>query len=175
MGLIEGFKHFGGDARVFEHTGADDGDLGDAGVDIHVVIFQDVLVFIEQTGAGHGILVGDGEDNVLALVVAERLNDHIDVDLALGEQIEELIGDARNILQTDQSEAGNLFILRDAGNIGFFHFFDYLLDDGAGIAGKAGEHLELNAVALGKLDGAVVEHLRAHGGKLQHFVIGDLR
>ena len=173
MRLIEGFKHSGGDAGVFQHAGADDGDLGDAGVDVHVVKFQGILVVVKELGAGHDVLVGDGEDDILALVVAEGLDDHVHVDLAFGKEVEELIGNAWDVLKADQSKAGDLFILRHAGNVRFFHVFHNLLYNRTGVSGKAGEHLQRHAVAFCQLNRAVVQNLRAHGRKLQHFVIGD--
>ena len=136
-----------------------------------MIELERLAVRVQNLLASWNILVRDGEDDVLALIVAVGLQDHIDVDFFFCEQAEYLVGHTRHVRHRGQRDPGNLLILRHTGNISLFHVLDYLLDNRTGISGKAGQNLQLHAVALGKLYRAVVEHLRAERRELQHFVI----
>ena len=116
-----------------------------------MVKFQGIAVRVQNLFAAGNILVRDGEDDVLALVVAVGLQDHIDVDFFFCEQAEYLVGHTRHVRHRGQRDPGNLLILRHTGNISLFHVLDYLLDNRTGISGKAGQNLQLHAVALGEL------------------------
>lgn len=101
-----------------------------------------------------------------------RIMSHVYV--FLGQQGEDLKGDTGLVGQAHHGQTGHVFILCHTADVHFFHGFCNLLDFGAGLSGKAGEHLQLDAVALGHLHAAVVEHLGAQGGQLQHFIVRDL-
>ena len=62
-----------------------------------------------------------------------------------------------------------------AGDTAYIHFLHVrtLLDFGTRIAGKAGHDFQIDVVFLCHLDRAVVQDLRAQGGKFQHFVVSD--
>ena len=97
----------------------------------------------------------------------------IHVDALLAQEREDLKGDARAVLQAHQGQTGHVLVLGNAADIGFFHGFDYLLNFGAGVPAEAGQHLQIDIIALCHLDGAVVQHLGAQTGQFQHLVKGD--
>ena len=114
--------------------------------------------------------VGD----ILSIIAADGLEYEVHIDPLLGQQGEDLESDARLVGQPYHGHTGHIFIAGYAADVQFFHGFCNLLDFGAGLAGKAGENLQVDAVALGHLHRTVVEHLGAQGGQLQHLVVGDL-
>ena len=117
---------------IFQHARADDGDLGDTRVDVDVVKIQRFLIFIEQFRAGHDIFFRNGKDDVLLLISAERLNDHINGDLFLGENAEQTVCHTGHVFQTNKCKACDLLILRNTCNICFFHFLHDLLHNRTG-------------------------------------------
>ena len=133
--VVEGFKHGRGNAGVLGHTGADDGNLGHIGGDVHGGEAEILLIFLENLLAQVLAALGDGEGDVLGVVAADGLQNHVHIDLGLGQETEHLIGHARHILQPDEGNAGDLLVLRHAADEGFFHFYD-LLDDSTGVSGE---------------------------------------
>ena len=118
------------------------------------------------------VVLADGKSNVLGAVAADRLQNNIHINVALAQLGENLKGNTGGVLQADHRDTSHIFILGYAANEHFFHFC-YLLNNGAGNGIQRGEHLQLHAVLLCHLYGAVVEHLCTQGGQLQHFVISD--
>ena len=83
--LAEHLEDLGGDARVRAHAGADDRDLADllVGADLE----RDVAEGGDRVLGGRQVGAVDGEGEVGQLVAADRLvlDDHVDVDVGLGQ------------------------------------------------------------------------------------------
>ena len=159
--IVQGLKHFGRHAGVVDHARSHDGDLGNFVVDIHMVELKEIPVLIQELLAALHILNAHGEADILSIIAADGLEYEVHIDPLLGQQGEDLESDARLVGQPHHGHTGHIFIAGYAADVQFFHGFCNLLDFGAGLAGKAGEDLQIDAVALGHLHRTVVEHLGA--------------
>ena len=173
-GVVQGLEHLGGHAGVMDHAGAHDGHLGDGVVDVDMVEAKRALVGLQNVlGAVH-ILLAHGEADVLGVVAADGLKDDIHVHLLLRQQREDLKGDTGLVGQPHNGQTGHVLVAGHPADVHFFHGICNLLDFGAGLAGEAGEDLQIDAVAFGHFHRAVVQDLGAQGGQLQHLVVSDL-
>ena len=106
-------------------------------------------------------------------LLAGGLQNNIHVDLLLRHQAEHLERSARNVGHLQNRNDGDVLVLCDALDQHTFHVCD-LLHDCTGQIGERRAHLQIDRIFLCKLHAAVVEHLCAQAGKLQHLVEGDL-
>lgn len=113
-------------------AGAHDGHLGHMVVHLDGLKADGLLQLLQNGLGGLGVVPGHGEADVLALVPADGLQDDVYVDVLLGQQGENLKGDAGLIGQTHQGQAGYVLILGNAADVNFFHGFYNLLDFRAG-------------------------------------------
>ena len=113
--LAQDLEDLGGDARVRAHAGADDRDLAD------LLVGQDLQRDVAEGGdrvlGGGQVGAVDGEGEVGELIVAHRLilDDHVDVDVGVGEGAEDAAGDARLVPQARKSDPGLGIGMRDCG------------------------------------------------------------
>ncbi len=111
------------------------------------------------------------------LVARNGLDDHVDVDVGVGQRPEDRGGDAGTVLQVAQGDLRLVLREGDAGDDLLFHDFVLVADEGAwaGIVGRieAGADGGRHAVDHGELDRADLEHLGPEGGHLQHLLEGD--
>jgi hypothetical protein len=63
----------------------------------------------------------DGEGEVGGAVVADVLDDHVDVDVGVGDRAENLVGDARGIGHAEHGQLGFVAVESDAGDDRLFH------------------------------------------------------
>ena len=114
----EGGEHLGGDAGVRLHSRADDRDLahrrvlGDAG-DADVGDDR-----VERGAGGRQVGARDGEGHVGrgALGLRLVLDDHVDVDVGVGERREDPPGDARAVRDAEQRDARLVGRVGDGGD-----------------------------------------------------------
>ena len=110
----KGFEHGGGNARVALHAGADDADLGKALVNGDVTAAKTAGMFLQHRNGAFGISEGYGEDQVFVAVGAGALQDDIHIDVALGQQAEDLEGGAGHIRDPQNRDNGNVVIFGNA-------------------------------------------------------------
>ena len=139
-----------------------------------MVVAYALLELLEGRGGALGVLVGDGEADVVRALLAVALEDDVDVYPRAGHGVENAEGHAGLVGHADDGEAGDIVVLRYAAYLHLFHSLCDLLNFCAGLPHHAGKHLDYDAVALGELDGAVHEHLRAEARELEHLVVGYL-
>ena len=153
------------------HTGTHDGHLG-AGLVAGDLI--EVCALAQDAHRSLRLALSTGEADVLLAIAAGGLQDDVHIDVLLGQQTEDLEAGARLIGNIQDSDNSNIGVLCDTLDQHTFHVFYNLLDDRAGHGVQAGEDLQLHIILFSQLHAAVVEHLCAEGGQLQHLVEGDL-
>jgi hypothetical protein len=180
-------EHRGGNACVAFHADANDRDLGDFGVGDDAVEADRFLLRLpaglraQQIGAGHG------EGHVgLALVAANVLDDHVDVDVRCRERAEDRGDRAGPVGHAGQDHFGFVLVGGDAGDELAFHIqsFEFFVADdhragdviGGGriVADEAGEHLHPHALFHRQPDRAGLQHFRADRGQFEHFFVGHV-
>ena len=167
-----------GDARVRAHAGTDQRDLAD-------------LVVVEQrVVADLGLDLGQRVHGDLAVGARQRerdvgqagrrrrdvLHDHVEVDLGVGQRLEDARGLADLVGDADDGDLGFAAVVRDAGDDGLFHGASLggVLDDpGAFELAERRADVDRDVVAAGVLHAPQVQDLGAAGGELEHLLVGD--
>ena len=173
IGVIQGLKHLCSHAGGGHHARANNGDLGDLVLHSDVVEVECVLVGLQHPHRFLHIGPRQGKADVLALLPANGLDNRVHVDLRLTQQGEDPECHAWIMIQAHHGDPGYAHILCHARDICLFHL-DYLLDFRAGLTLQAGHDFHIYMIFFCQFHAAVVEHLRALAGQLQHLVVGDL-
>ena len=173
--VAEDLEDLGGDAGVRAHAGADDRDLADllVGADLE----RDVAERGDRVVRGRQVGAVDGEGEVGQLVAADRLvlDDHVDVDVGLGERGEDAAGDAGLVADAGQRHAGLLVGVGHGGYERLLHGLVLGDDEGTGAVLEAAAAVDADAVVAGVLDRAQLQHLGPGGRHLEHLLEGDDR
>ncbi|MPM15098.1 hypothetical protein SDC9_61464 [bioreactor metagenome] len=138
-----------------------------------MVELQSLLVLLQKLHGLVYVLFVDREGNILFILAANGLQNHVHVDVALAQQVKNLKSHAGIVLQAHQGNAGDAGILCHPRDIRLLHFCD-LLHRRAGLILQAGHDLQIHMKFFRQLHAAVMEHLGSLTGQLQHLVIGDL-
>ena len=171
----EAAEHLAGDARVRAHADADGGDLADlvvaddlARADVALDALKDAQRLVEFAAVHR-------EGEIGGAVMADVLDDHVDVDVGVGDRAEDLVGDARTIGDAENGELGFVAVEGDAGDDRLFHGLVFLNSDQRAFAfvGEAGEHAQFDLVLAGEFDRADLQHLGAEAGHFQHLLEGN--
>ena len=183
-GLGDRGEELRGDTGVRAHAGTDQRDLADL-----VVVEQRVEadLGLERVERRHrGLPVGarqrEGDVGEVGRGGRDVLDDHVEVDLGLGERVEDAGGLADLVGYADHGDLRLAPVVRDAGDDGCFHggllmglVVDAARDHGAVQLAERGPHVDRDVVAAGVLDAPQVQDLRAAGGQLEHLLVGDAR
>ena len=119
-------------------------------------------------------------------VLGNVLDDHVDIDVGLGQRPEDAGGDARPVGDAAQRDLRLVLGVGDTGDDLLFHDFILVANERSGRVEKiahsrrvrvveGGAHEGAHLVHHGKLDRAHLQHLGAERGHFQHFLEGDLR
>lgn len=170
-------EHFCGDAGGAEHACADDRDLSDVLVDSDAERLQFLSDALDDGFRLCDVILLDGEDDIgdILLDVANALNDHIDIDVGVGECGENLMSDARLIGDAEDGELSDLLVVSDAANDKTLLLHSVVLpDDGAGRVGEGGADVDGDVEVLTDFDRAGLHDSGAEPCHFEHLVIGDL-
>ncbi len=171
-------EHLGRDSRVGAHADTDRADLHYVGVR-HDRFKADRLLGFLELGYGvgeRGGWHGEGQRARLAGPGA-ALDDHVDVDVRLGEWREDRRHGAGAVREAGQGNPRLVLVMRDAGDELLFHvqFLDFVVadDQRSGPVLEGGEDLERHVVAHCEPDRAGLQDLGADRCELEHFLVGD--
>ena len=131
-----------------------------------------VSVAVGQVGAV------DGEGEVGELVVADGLvlDDHVDVDVGVGQRGEDPPGDAGLVADAGQRHARLVVGVGHGCYEWLLHgFLSSLNDEGTGAVLEAAAAVDADAVVARVLDRAQLQDLRPRGRHLEHLLVGDGR
>ncbi|SPA14560.1 conserved hypothetical protein [Cupriavidus taiwanensis] len=179
-------EHLAGDADVRAHAHAHHRHLRHLGVARHAAGADVRLHAIVQDGQRALVLAArHGEGEVGLAVDGLVLDDHVDVDIGVGDRAQDLVGDAGLVGHAQDGDLGFVAGKGDAGDDSGFHggvFFlksdqrarvHFLLERHKRV-GQRRQHAGLDAVLAGELHRADLQHLGAEAGHFQHFLEGDL-
>ena len=123
------------------------------------------------------VLARDGERHVGAAAAGERLvlDDHVDVDVGVGERAEDAPGDARLVGDAEQRDPRLGGRVGDGGDERVFHRFLLGDDNGTGSVLEARTAVDAHAVVARVLDRAQLQHAGARGRHLEHLLEGHDR
>ena len=116
LSVVERLEHLGRNARVALHACADDGDLG------NIIVEEDLIRAVVEHVILDGVdrvltsVLGDGEADVLLVVVTDGLENDVDVDVLLGKSGEHLERDSGNIGNALDRDPCDFSILGDAAD-----------------------------------------------------------
>src|SRR5690606_20552911 len=122
------------------------------------------------------VAAANSEGEVGGAVMTDVLDDHVDVDVGVGDRPQDLVGDARLVGHAGDGELGFVAREGDAGDDGLFHVLVFLNGDERALAFaifEAGEDAQLDLVLACEFDRADLQDLRAEAGHLQHLLEGD--
>ena len=88
--VIKALEHFCGNTRVTHHTGSHDGKLGNIFLRMKLIIADACLVGFQNTHCIVQIIFINSKGNVLGSGTADRLKDHIHIDIFLSQGIKKL-------------------------------------------------------------------------------------
>ena len=130
---------------------------------------------LERLDRGAEIVAAEGEREVRLLVRAHRLvlDDHVDVDVRLGERAEDRGGDAGLVADAGERHPSLLARVRHGCHQGSFHRLVLAEDEGTGAVLERASAVDLDVVVAGVLDRAQLQDLGAGGGHLEHLLEGD--
>src|SRR4051812_6693173 len=178
-GVGQGAEEPRGDAGVRPHARPDQRHLADVLVEADVGVADGVLDLLQRGQRRGAVALGQREGDVgeLARLGRHVLHDHVDVDLGVGEDAEELRRLARPVRHAVDGDLALAPVVRDAGDDRLFHreVLHRAGHDRAGELGVGAAHVHGDAVAAGGLDAAEHEHLGAGRGELEHLLVGDGR
>ena len=107
--------------------------------------------------------------------VADVLDDHVDVDVGVGDRAEDLIGDARvcRDASTVILASSRLKAMPEMIGCSMFLSSSTVIRVPSPSSGEAGEHAQFDFVLAGEFDRADLQHLGAEAGHFQHLLEGD--
>src|SRR5690606_4746929 len=115
-------EHLAGDARMRAHANADGGHLADLLVADHGARTDMLLHRLFEDLLGAKIFAAiHGEGEVGRPVMADVLDDHVDIDIGVGDRAENLVGDTGLVGHAQHSQLGLVTIEGNAGNDWLFH------------------------------------------------------
>jgi hypothetical protein len=122
------------------------------------------------------VVARDGERD-LGGHVAHRLvlDDHVDVDVRVGEDGEDAPHRAGHVGHAEQRDPGLPGRVRHGGDEGLLHGRVVSDDNGTGTVVERRSAVDRHAVVAGVLDRAQLQDARARGGHLEHLLEGDDR
>src|SRR5207249_81724 len=120
-----------------------------------------------------GFVGGDREADVGEPFFTDVLDDHVDVDVAVGDRLENLGGDAGLVGHAGDGDFGLVFVHRDAADDDVFHFLSFFFHDSPRIVVETAADFKHDAELFGELDRAGLHDLRAERGQLEHLVVGN--
>ena len=162
------------DAGVGAHAGADDAHLGDVLVAREALGAQLRDDRLQGAVGGGAVLGGDGARDVGVPLFAGVLDDHVDVDVRVGQGAEDLGRHAGPVGHAAHGDPGLVGGVGDGSDDRALHGVIFLSHPGAVVVGEARAHVDGDVVLARVLDGAHGEDLRAGGGHLEHLVVGDV-
>ena len=135
------WKAVGRDAGMAAHADADDRDLGDVGRALDRLIADrcsraSSSTFCARSKSAIGTVK---VMSVSRAVLGDVLDDHVDIDVGLGERHEHRRGDARLVGDPAQRDLGLVLGIGDAGDDLLFHDLVLVADEGSGRAVGARE------------------------------------
>ena len=161
------------DAGVAAHPGADDRDLADVRVRLDPLADVERL---EHLGRRPQVVGRDREREVGLLVVGDRLvlDDHVDVDVRVGQGGEHAPGDARLVAEAGEGYA-RLVGVRDGCDHRLFQSLVLAEHEGTRAALDRAAAVDADAVVARVLDRAQLEDAGARRRHLEHLVERDRR
>jgi len=105
--------------------------------------------------------------------MADVLDDHVHVEALVGHGLEDGLGDARAIRDTDDGDLRHLAIERHGPDLVSQLHRGYLLDAGAWVVAERRAHPDDDVVDPTQLDGTRLHDLGALVGKLEHLLVAD--
>ena len=153
------------------HPGADDRNLADA------LVGEDGLgdsEALERLHAGAQVVACNRERQVGLEVIGDRLvlDDHVDVDVRVGERGEDAARDTGLVVDAGQRDA-RLLGVGDSGDKGALHRLVLGEDEGTGAVLERASAMDANPMVSRVLDGAKLEDPGPGGRHLEHLLEGD--
>ena len=134
----------------------------------------------ETTGSSALRAIGRSARGTVKLMSADApsrlrlvLDDHVDVDVRVGERGEDAARDARAVRDAEERHARLVGGVGDGGDQWSFHGLFLADDKGTGVLAEARSAVDADAVVAGVLDRAQLQHAGAGGGHLEHLLEGD--
>ena len=169
--VAERGEHARGDARVRLHPGADDRDLAHLGVLGDLADADVGHDRVQRRARDAQVRARDGEAHVgRRALVRLVLDDHVDVDVGVGERGEDAPGDARVVRDAEQRQAGLVARMRDGGDQGAFHRLLFSDHEGSGRLRERGPAVDSNSVVARVFDAAQLQHAGAGRRHLEHLL-----
>ena len=152
-------EHLRGDARMRLHAGADDRDLA------HLLVGGDPQAVLGRRAPSSArravvqVVARHRERHVRPGVAGDGLvlDDHVDVDVRLGEHRRDLARDARRVGHADERDASLLGRVRDGGDEGLLHGFLRSDHNGTRRVIEARPAVDAHAVVARVLHGAQLQ------------------
>ena len=167
------------------HADTHDRDLGHVLVDLGGLEPDLRLVGPHDLHGARGVALAHREAHVRDVAGAgARLHDHVDVDVGVGQPLEDHPTDARVVGQAEQGDLGLVAAVGHARDDALLHDGLLVADDGADVVrrsrqifrfGEGRQHAHGHALRHGQLHRARLQHLGAERGHLQHLLVGDAR
>jgi len=159
------------------HAHAHDGKFANLFIGDHLAeadfVLQPVnhLAGLEQIGLVHG------EGNIGGWggqVVAGVLDDHVHIDVGVGDGFENQRGHPGPVGHLHQGEFGLVFVERNAADDDAFHAGGFFFHKGSWVVIEAGADFKNDAEFFGEFDRAGLHDLGAQPGQFEHFIVGNL-
>ena len=151
-GMAEGLEHLGGDTGVAAHADADGAEFGDAAVGAHGGAGQGGEDGGEGGGGFDEVVFVEGERDVRLAVEADVLDDHVDVEVGVGEGEEDLGGVAGLVGHAADGDFGLIAFDADAADDDGFHAHIFFRDKGSRVFVHRVADLEFDPEFFGELD-----------------------
>ena len=173
--LAEHLEDLGGDAGVGAHAGADDRDLADplVGADPWLRRRRARRSCRWRSVRSERSTV---KERSASCVVADRLvlDDHVDVDVGVGQRGEDPAGDAGLVADAGQRHAGLVVGVGHGGYERLLHGLVLCDDEGTGAVLEAAAAVDADTVVARVLDRAQLQDPGPGGRHLEHLLVGDM-